>query len=179
MLPKEVKSIKNGINRIHSIYEHWGIVGQYKNESPKDANGRYKIALGPEILMENYPDNGKVWEEEFNYSTYIIKIFLVHKQSNEEKVIEGIIRDIKANSYNKYPDGHAVITGDNVKYEIKSGIMQTGIRYPNSSSASSYVSDCEDSSIVEFCTESYKMDFKPFDYHLKKLIVTKYSIIKK
>lgn len=56
--------------------------------------------------------------------------------------------------------------------------MQTGIKYPNSSNDASYSSINEDSSIVEFCTEQKYMDFNPYDYRLKKIIVIKYPTIK-
>ena len=152
----------------------WGIkgAGSYSEGIQKDGDGRYRIAVAPQIIDPNYPNDGKIWKEDFaSFSGYLV-VYLINKENNTQKVIECVVTDIKAHSYNTYPDRHSYNTGDVAKFDVENGIIQTGISYPNSSNASksySFAPANIDGSIIEFA--GYALDFEPNDYKLDKIIV--------
>ena len=92
----------------NNILKYWGNLGvpsQYK-EHPKmavpDADGRYTVFVGPRVIDPNYPDDGKIWKDDFGEYP-IIRVVLRHKETGEEKVIECVVEQIKAHSYSTYP----------------------------------------------------------------------------
>jgi len=136
----------------------------------KNSDGSYNVAVGPRILDPNYPDSGKIWASEVDMSLKI-KCILKNKKDDSEKIIICVAKDLKAHTYNRYPEDGSI-----VKYNISSGLIQTGIAYPNSANAqgkikgdSAYMPKHADSSIIEFCGS--KVDFNPGDYKLVKVIV--------
>ena len=86
---------------------NWGGVGKggHPKGVQKDSNGRYKIAVGPQILDSDYPDSGKIQVGEFDFFNKKIDVYLTHKTTGEKKIISCVVEDLKAHSYNKYPDG--------------------------------------------------------------------------
>jgi hypothetical protein len=109
--------------------------------------GRYKVAVGPRILHDNYSDSGKCTNDELSGFSRFIDVVVRNKKDNTEKVIKCIVVDFKEHSYNKYVHGkYHEKQSDKVKSNevikvykeekkdgelIKNGIVQTGIRYPN------------------------------------------------
>ena len=86
--------------------------------------------------------------------------------------------DVRAYSYNKYPDGHPenrwYAYGVTASFDIESGLIQTGIAYPNSWNSENepqYASGNIDSSSVEFVGTRASLDFNPDDYRLLEIIV--------
>lgn len=75
-------------------------------------DGRYWIAVGPNLINENYPLEGKVQADEFVYGTYI-DIIVSDLSTGEKYYIPCVVGDIKNHTY---PNGQ----------------FHTGIPYPNS-----------------------------------------------
>ena len=70
MVTRVETNTETGLIEIESNYvqDNWGMAGKgkYPDGIQKDENGYYKIAVGPRILNPNYPDNGRIWETDFN-----------------------------------------------------------------------------------------------------------------
>lgn len=113
--------------------------------------------------------NGKVWDEEFDYSSKIIKVILENKHTNKKKTIKCVMADTKAHSFNVYPKGHKNTSLGTAQFNVENGLIQTGIVYPNASNDDVLAIDNVDGSVVEFCTDS--LDFVTQDYKLIKLVV--------
>lgn len=153
--------------------ESWGIIGKGRYEGfHQNSKGQYEVAVGPRIVDPDYPDDGKIREEDIEgFSGYFV-VYLTNKETNEQKIIECVVADIKAHSYNTYPDGHPYDTGDVAEFDVANGIMQTGIAYPHSWNASqkeSFASDNIDGSIIEFAGS--ELDFTPGEYELDRIVV--------
>lgn len=110
----------------------------------KDSSRKYHlINVGPRILDPDYPDSGRLWPSDFGASTINTRINVVVKDevTGKEITLECIATNLKAHTYNLYPDtkvGHKhklFSRNKNItaKFNIKSGLIQTGIAYPNSS----------------------------------------------
>ena len=141
-----------------SPVSRWGIIGAgtYKIPNNKDSKGRYKVAVGPSLVNPNYPDDGKIWEDDFESDVYL-QVFLKHKETGEIKTIQCFVDDYKANSFNRCSE--CVI-------DYKSGYIQTGIAYPLSGHSDDF--ERMDGSVIEFC--SCSLDFNPYDYNLEGIV---------
>ncbi len=149
--------------------------GEYPKGLQKDGE-RYKIAVGPKILDPEYPDDGRIWKEDFEKDSegYYGRITLIleHKSTGKEKVIECVVTDLKAHSYNTYPDGQPYNTGDIVSFDVENGFIQTGIAYPESSNArgpQAFAEESSEGNVIEFA--GHELDFKKEEYFLRHLIV--------
>lgn len=76
---------------------------------------------------------------------------------NEIIEIPCVVADLKAHTYNKYPNG----------------MVQTGIREPNATNASEFSPDDVSGMVIEFTIREDTLDFNPNDYRLKEIIVDK------
>lgn len=172
IIPEEVTANINGNSVTYHPKDSWGVTGGAKPGLQKDGDGKYLVAVAPKILIPDYPDDGKIWDDDFANVPHDIEVVLENKVTGEKKVIECVVTDIKAHSYNKYPDGHGYNTGDIVSYDIENGLIQTGIAYPKSYNGSKDKA-CSiqnmDASIIEFVGTT--VDFKVDDYKLKKIII--------
>lgn len=142
----------------------WFILGKgsYPQICPK-INGRWAVAVGPAVLEEDYDDEGMVYEDDFYSFSKCIKVHLIHKNNQSKLVIECQVVDLKAHTYTDYGYKNKK-TGKNedniekaIVYNLKNGLVQTGIRYPNATNGLS-ISKMEnmDGSIIEFC--GHKLD---------------------
>lgn len=53
--------------------------------------------------------------------------------------------------------------------DIESGLIQTGIPYPNASGGHQYDPDHIDGSVIEFCGQ--EIDFNIYDYEMEGIVV--------
>jgi hypothetical protein len=96
-------------------------------------------------LDPNYPDSGRILDTDFNLPQPI-DLYLKDKNTGEIIVIHCVVKDIKAHTYNSYPDG-------NVTFDVPNGMVQTGAAYPNSwnyTNESPFSREHVDGSVVEF-----------------------------
>lgn len=154
--PKKVTVNMNGT--IYTLYpqEQWGIIGDYEKGELKNDAGRYNVAIGPRIINPQYPNTGKVDFNEFMAFKREIEVILIDKDTGEERKLFCYVHDLKAHSYNKYPDGHEYEYHPprEATAEVENGIMQTGISYPNSINAKmdeACAINNVDGSVIEFC----------------------------
>ncbi len=173
-IPETVKGIVNEEEQICNPFENWGAVGKgrYGPGVQKDEDGRYKIAVGPKILNAEYPDNGRLWDDDFIGYSRKIDVVLEDIYTGEEKIIECVASDLKAHSYNKYPDEQPYNTGDVASFDVENGIIQTGIAYPRSSNArdsKACSTEHMGGSIIEFAGQ--EIDFAIDQYRVKKMII--------
>ena len=154
---------------------NWGYAGKgkYPEGVQKDSYGRYKIAIGPKIVNPNYPDQGKIWTDYDGLKKGIlIDVVLEKKNGGEKKIIECVVVDFKAHTYNKYPDGHEKNNLGSGYMNIENGILQTGISYPKSWNAGQSLALAPNNvsgNVIEFA--GHKVDFIVSEYRLVKLIV--------
>ena len=178
-IPQTVTGLLNGVTKTLNPQVNWYSY-QQTGTSIKDANGRYKIVVGPKIINPSYPDSGKINANEDGLIFPVrIDISLQHKTTNITSVKECIAqRGGKAHTYKKHPDGHPknyLSVNDTVSFNIESGLLQTGIVYPKSYNASNG-SDLHfnvshmDSSTIEFDCNIGSLDFNPSDYKLIKIV---------
>ncbi len=152
----------------------WGIVGKgdYKDESARQWGGVYQVAVGPGILDPKYPNTGKVLDTDYA-DIDSITLILKNKKTEMLEIMECVVIDEKAHTYNKYPDGHE---NNSLPYiaraGIESGRAQTAISYPysiNAKKSDAFAPGHMDSSVIEFAGQS--IDFNIKDYYLKEIIV--------
>ncbi len=157
--PAEVKVYIDGvIKTLHPREGDWAILGalNYKEPSVRNETGRYRVGVGPRVINPKYPDTGKAWKDEFTAFKREMEAILIDRQTGEEQKLLCYRADIKAHTYNKYPDGHEYVyypPREGVA-EVENGIVQTGIAYPNSSNAKKGAActiDHADGSVIEFC----------------------------
>jgi len=130
------------------------------------------------VLDPNFPDNGNIWPEEFNFP-YRIDAFLEHRTTGALRVLECIATSpsMKAHTFNRYPHdlhprNHLFLPDTTVLFNVESGLHQTGIAYPRSWNARNEVQFSRgniDGSTIEFRRRG--IDFRPNDYRLLRLIV--------
>lgn len=166
-IPERVEGEMNGTPITLYPTRNWGIVGKgkYGGGVQKDEEGRYKIAVGPKILDPFYPDNGKLWHDDFENWSQQIDILLENKYTGAQKLIECVVVDVKAHTYNIYPKD----TGETASFNVESGLIQTGIAYPNSSNTLSFARDTISGSVIEFA--GHDIDFKIDDYMLLNIFL--------
>ena len=172
-IPDTVTKVVNGVtSEVHPNIDWWMIGnGRYPIGVQKE-DEKYKIAVGPKIIDPEYPDDGKIQDDDFDGYSKNVKLILEHKVTGEEKIIECTVVDFKAHSYNTYPDGQPYNTGDIVSFDVENGLIQTGIDYPESSNAKkpgAFTKESSDGNIIEFA--GHALDFDPNEYVLCHLIV--------
>jgi hypothetical protein len=174
-IPNTVFGTLNGIQKTLFPRINWGGPGGGKYPiGVNKENGKYKVAVGPKFANPNYPDNGRLWTDYDGLRKGIeFSVTLKHRTTGEHKIIECVIDDWKAHTYNKYPDGHAFNTGDIASFNVENGIIQTGIAYPNSWNAGGVLAcspeHMESLHVIEFCGHS--VDFRVNDYELERVII--------
>lgn len=152
-IPRDVVIIDSGCRDLWCSYEaiyseEVSYINPYAHKQIKDRNeevtavrlennvivnedGRYWIAVGPNLINENYSKDGEVKADDFVYGTYI-DIIVSDSATGEVYYIPCVLGDVKNHTY---PDGQ----------------FHTGIPYPNSSDKSTAKADY---SYVEFiCAE--------------------------
>ncbi len=174
IIPEEVSSVLDGEEQIKYPLVNWGLAGcgKYPEGVNLDDEGRYVIAVGPKIIIPDYPDDGKIREDDFQNYSNIVKVVLVEKETKEEKIIECVVTDYKAHSYNTYPDGQPYDTGNVASVDVENGLIQTGIAYPKCSNAKkdeACATEHMGGQIIEFC--GHAVDFDISKYTLKSIIV--------
>lgn len=168
-------------------FKKWGVFG--KGDYPKKCSkymNRWCVAVGPKILDTKYDNNGQVQADDFKGFSKIIRVHLKSKKDGSNKSIELYVADLKAHTYNKYPNkakyksdfvtkAKAYIWKYNDKIKrkesklIPNGIIQTGIRYPKSiikEEDSVVAVDNVDGTIIEFCGAYADIGFELNDYEL-------------
>lgn len=172
IIPERVTANINGTIKVYSPRENWCVTGGKPGTGiKKDENGRYEVAVAPKILIPDYPDDGKLWDDDFADVSNRIDVVLENTGTGKEMTIECVVTDYKAHSYNKYPYEGEAGMGDVITFDIESGIMQTSIAYPNSVNAKKapVATKHDDGSIIEFIGSA--IDFPAKDYKLVKIIV--------
>ena len=168
-VPKNVKGTVNGENITLKTQENW-FAFQGTEGSIDAETGYFRIVVGPKILDANYSDEGRILGDDFAFPVNI-DITLIDKKTNETKVFPCITRSgAKAHTYNFYngEDGNAT-------FNIDSGLIQTGIAYPNSTNVEwegAFFPGNIDGSSIEFAGNKSDLgDFDPTDYKLVKITV--------
>lgn len=90
-----------------------------------------------------------------------IDLYLRNKSTGEIVVIHCVVEDIKAHTYNSYPEG-------NVSFDVDNGTVQTGVAYPNSwnyQNETPFAENHIDGSVVEFMGGDVGFDIS--DYELE------------
>lgn len=163
--PEKVVRYVNGIPDItKTLIEDWGRAGggTYTGmDILTEDKKRYQIAVGPKVLNPKYSDTGKLEDDDFEAYTKEIEVELVKKDDNTKTwTLQCYRKDLKAHTYNNYPDGHEGESSDKVEVHdekdnlIENGLVQTGIRYPKASGdQEDWARDHFDGSIVEFCSD--------------------------
>lgn len=170
-IPEEIEGKVRGEDNTLKPWEEWGVIA--RGDAPpgiqKDGK-RYKVAVGPRVIDPNYPDDGKIWKDDFGEYP-IIRVVLRHKETGEEKVIECVVEQIKAHSYSTYPqDTEAGEEGNIAYFDVENGYVQTGILYPNTTGDHTpFAEDNDDSSVIEFY--GHKVDFEYKEYELEGIFV--------
>lgn len=162
VIPDTVYGNVNGRVIVLHPRETWGICGGglYGNGINVDSEGRYIVAVGPGILNPDYPDDGHVWRDDFELPVPI-DLYLRNKATGEIVVIHCVVEDIKAHTYNSYPEG-------NVSFDVDNGTVQTGVAYPNSwnyQNETPFAENHIDGSVVEFMGGDVGFDIS--DYELE------------
>ena len=166
----------SGTVKTENYIKKWGAPGKgtYTGSNQK-SNGRYKVAVAPKILNPRYSDDGKVWLDELKAFNKNITIVLENISTGTSKELDCVVTDLKAHSYNKYPDGHGYTLGGTGNVNVENGLIQTGIAYPNSMNAGKDLAcsiDHMNGTIVEFCSNAIT-DFRCEDYKILKIISNK------
>lgn len=165
----------------------WAIIGggRFTNNKKVKVKEKYTVAVGPKILNPEYPDDGKLLDEELNGFDRFISVKLKRKENEKRETgnkkgkdivtITLYVYTLKAHSFNYFPCDHKISkSGNNTgRVGIESGFLQTGIAYPQSSNADpdnvglgKYVCNKShfDASVIEFCTTEDKVDDEMMDY---------------
>lgn len=170
---RKVTGTFNGESKTLDYIARWGLAGggEYGDGKPTK-NGKLLVAVPPKVLYPDYPDDGGLENDDFNAFDKNITVHLRHKATQTVFDLACYVKDIKAHSYDKYPDGHnnTVLPKETTGKisGILNGLIQTGIAYPKSSNAKKSEA-CNishmDGSIVEFCGGEVT-DFNCSDYEL-------------
>ncbi|NLJ97410.1 MAG: hypothetical protein GX321_09690, partial [Clostridiales bacterium] len=171
VLPDEVKGEVNGEPKVLYPNDKWGVIGKgnYPKGIQMTEDGRYKVAVAPKILDPNYPDDGKIWNDDIIGINRDIDVVLKNKSTGEIITINCYVRDIKAHSYNYYSDDKNNVSAS---FNIESGLIQTGIAYPKSENKLKFAPDNIDASVIEFTGHSTG-EFNPNNYKLVEIRVYK------
>jgi hypothetical protein len=156
--------------------DNWGLPdknGSNRNEEvKKDPKGRYLVAVGPRIIYKDYPNSDGIQNEDLSGFSRHIEVELAHKTTGSQKVIQCYVNDLKAHSYNKYPDGHEdeshIITSASAP-NLENGIVQTGIRYPFARNSDIVAPEHADGSVIEFKGWEFS-DFNLSDYKIIRVV---------
>jgi len=177
-IPEIMTGHINGESWSRNIQNHWFSYYRMSGESPVDENGLYGIVVGPRILNPNYPDDGRIWTEEFDFP-YLIDLVLENRSSGVRRLLKCIFTGGtgKAHTFNRYPHelhprNHLFLQGTTVSFDVESGLHQTGIAYPRSWNSSNEIQFSRanlDGSTIEFRNNG--LDFDPNEYRLLQVIV--------
>lgn len=141
-MPEELSKIKNDEGKL--VYQRGDITLNYRNvvensgKTPvvnvidnsnlyTDAEGRYYVAVGPNVMNPEHKEDQIINADEMNYGTKI-DIVVLDETTQKEYYIPAVVADVKAHTY---PDG----------------LYQTNKTYPNGTSGSG---NNADGSTVEF-----------------------------
>ena len=200
VIPNTLYEMLNGVSKV--LYPRTNWFSYQGGSTPKDENSRYRVVVGPRVINPNYPDIGRIWTDYDGLSFPVrIDAILEHRTTGQSKIIEcSAVRGGKAHTFNNYPDSlydinarhprdaEHPITGEllfkgNIMMQvlngdtgnaIDSGLIQTGIAYPNSwnsTNESQVALANRDSSTVEFDCKEGDLDFNPKSYRLIKIVV--------
>lgn len=123
---------KRVIGDSNAVYNEGGVL--------TDKDGRYWIAVGPNVMNPNHADGETISLEEMNYGTKI----------------DVVVCDVDGNKY-YIP----CVVGDCKQHTYPTGIIQTGRNFPN---GGDYHPENEDGSIIEFFTpETEYSEYKLLD----------------
>ena len=163
----------NGVSKTVDYIENWGAPGKggYEQKQQKK-NGKLLVAVPPKVMYPDYPDDGSIEADDLNAFDRNITVHLWNKITKTYFDLPCYVGDIKAHTYNLYPDGHnntILPKGTTGKIiGIPNGIIQTGIAYPNSGNAKKNLA-CSmahmNGTIVEFCSWEVD-DIKCSDFEL-------------
>jgi hypothetical protein len=105
-----------------------------------DANGRYWVAVGPNVMNPRREVNSRITIEEMKYGTSI-DIKLVDDRTGQIVYVYARVGDVKAHT------GSGELKMNNGSYSVNGeGIYQTGISAPDNE----YLAKNADASIIEF-----------------------------
>jgi hypothetical protein len=129
------------------------------------------VAVGPRLIYKDYPDNGKCETEDFSGFSRYMEVELEHITTGTSKTIKCVISDVKAHTYNKYPDAHKDVSSmvNSASFSVDNGILQTGIRYPQANNELVVGTGNMDGSVIEFKGGKFN-DFKLSDYKIVRVI---------
>ena len=160
--PKKILEVnidyKDGRKSKKKSFQNWYTNSDRKASSKHE--GRYSVAVRPEIFNYKYPDDGLVNADDFNAFDRDIKLTIREKGTDHTIPLLCYVCDFKAHTYNKYPETkfskpkgkrkpHNKNANEIVTVNVESGFYQTGIRYPYSNNTD-FKEENIDGSIVEF-----------------------------
>ncbi len=158
-------------------------------------NGRWHVQVGPGVLDWEYPDDGLVGQDhEFTGFVKYIDVYLKLKtpdnNKEKERILKCVVKGMKAHTFWHYPydnceknlvrykadhfksDYVTNVSVDLCPGVIDSGLVQTGIRYPNANNESVVKESSMDFSIIEFFGgPNTNFGFTLRDYRLEKIVV--------
>lgn len=162
-IPDKVEGVfSNGETIILNPRKDWAMIGggEYGSGLNVDSEGRYIVAVGPKILVPDYPDDGKIWASDFVFPAPI-DVYLRNKKTGEIKEIHCVVEDVKAHTYNSCNE---------LKFEgLENGTIQTGIPYPGTRNIHKFEPENIDASVIEFCGS--EVDFPVYDYELEGIVI--------
>lgn len=179
--PSIVKAeiIENGNTRVKELtpLKNWGAAGtgSYDNDDLMTSDGSYNIAVGPRVLRHKYPNDGKVWNDDFEAFSRTADVIL--RKDNKDITLRCYIKDFKAHTYNHYPENHLngpsnieVFIRDENGDMLENGIVQTGVCYPQATAThDAWVEETLTGNIIEFCANNTG-GLTCSDYELVKVI---------
>ena len=111
----------------------------------KDSRDYYIVNVGPKIINPYYSDKGSITEHHFTDFNKDIEVVL-QKSNGEKRILNCVVTNYKAHSFNLYSDDEITFSVP----DVKSGYVQTGLRYPNATNKSPYSIINMDGSVIEF-----------------------------
>lgn len=148
-VPTSINYMFNGKEMVGMGVNRFGSMGNLTQIS----NGRPNINVAPRLIDPNYPDEGPIREDEFNKPPEKkypwAHISVQNTTTGEIQSIDANITNIKAHSFNSYPTSGNEY-GTIADYQIQSGWVQTGVRYPNASNPDETAFEHIDTTLIEF-----------------------------
>ena len=204
-VPAEVVQTRNGLHKTIYPQRNWGVFEyngtRLDTRPPYDSDGLPFVIVAEKLLDPTTPDTSRVEAITVYGNNPVYARLLVEEKSGELSAV--LVRvntaDRKAHTFNKYPaestrfgslKPYQNITtsagvdlrpyvDDEVSYNLPSGLIQTGIAYPNSANAGGIIpSDGPwmpgnaDASTIEFNQKSALMDFRAAHPNAKLLQVS-------
>jgi hypothetical protein len=165
-VPRTITGTVDGQTRTLSPQTNW-FSFEGTSTQATDAQGRYRVVVGPRVLDPYYADDRQVWQEHFSFPIAMNAV-LVNRNTGERRILELITESgAKAHTFNAY--------GNTASFDAENGIFQTGIAYPNSWNFANEISFARnhiDGSSIEFVVGNRNaLGFNPNDYTLERIIV--------